>query len=129
MPGSTTSWLVTGQVIASLSLSLLICIMGSTTLPASPCEDAAGCQCKAVGTEGEVSGLESLWKPGMGLSRNAAQKLHILTKDRAAQAEELRAFLPCRGPGARCERPCQHLRHWLWSLGHDLNPDSATRWL
>lgn len=41
----------------SLSLSLLICIMGSITLPASPCEEAVSCQCKAVSTEGEVSEL------------------------------------------------------------------------
>lgn len=57
-----------------LSLSLLICIMGSTTLPASSCEGAARCQCQAVSTEGEVGSWAGILRPGMGLSRNDAQK-------------------------------------------------------
>lgn len=114
-----------------LSLSLLICIMGSTTLPASSCEGAVSCQCQAVSTEGEVRGLgrpfEAWNEP---LQEQCAEAAH--TDQRQSCSGWNSEPSPPRPVGAlepEGKRPCQHLRHWIWRPGHDLNLGSATHWL
>lgn len=53
--------------VLALSLSLLTYIMGSTTLPASQCEDAVSCQHKAVSTDGAVRGCAGRVRPEASL--------------------------------------------------------------
>ena len=114
MPVSAACWLVSNF----FPLSSLICIMGSTTLLGSQCENALSCQVKAVGTKGVKRGL------GKPLCEHCLEAANIDRRCRMARAEKLRTSLPPfpSRPKAWHEGPGKQQGPWVWSPGLALPP-------